>query len=303
MKNSIKLRNGVEMPPIGFGTDCTFIYVSRNVFIMMKQYLHDIFKERCYHIKRDSSLYRVVKKAPKYGFKLFDTASAYGQSERILGIGIKKHKRDELFITTKVSNEQQNAGDIRKAFENSCSRLKTDYIDLYLLHWPNPNTFVESWKQMEELYREGKVRAIGVCNFHKHHLEELEKHATILPMVNQFECHPLMNQNELRAYCKEKGIQVMAYTPTARMDIRLRHSESMNILTEKYRKSVAQIVLRWHYQLGNVPVVNTTKLKHLKENAEIFDFELSEADMHIINDININCRLRYNPDTCDYSKI
>lgn len=302
MKN-IKLRNGVEMPPIGFGTDCTFIYVSRNVFIMIKKYMHDIFKEKCYHLKRDFSLYGIVKKAPKYGCKLFDTASAYGQSERILGCGIKKYKREDVFISTKVSNMQQNTGNIRKAFESSSRRLKTDYIDLYLLHWPNPDTYIEAWKQMEELYKEGKVRAIGVCNFHKHHMEELEKHATILPMVNQFECHPLMNQEELRKYCKEKEIQVMAYTPTARMDKRLRNNEVMKSLAEKYGKSIAQIVLRWHYQLGNIPVVNTTKIKHLKENTDIFDFELSDKEIQAINEINIDCRLRYNPDTCDYTKL
>ena len=177
-----------------------------------------------------------------------------------------------------------------------------DYIDLYLMHWPVEGHYIKSWKIMEQLYREGKCKAIGVCNFNIHHLEELRKNAEIIPMVNQVECHPLFTQNELRKYCKEHGIQIMAYTSTARMDERLRKTCLVPI-AKKYNKTLAQIILRWHQQIGNIPIVNSTKKYHMKQNIDINGFTLNQEEIDLILDININSRLRFDPDNCDFSQL
>lgn len=299
----LKLSNGVVMPKVGFGTDCTFIFLSKNPFVTIKKYYIDIIKNNKYQLKRDKSLKKIVNHSVENGCYLFDTAHAYGQSERILGKALKHNLREEYFISTKVSNEQQRGGNIRAALESSLNRLNLDYIDLYLLHWPHPGLFQESWRQMEELYKEGLIRSIGVCNFHQHHLEELKKSAEIMPMVNQFECHPLMSQNELRQYCRDNGIQVMAYTPTARMNRGIMESETIKKIALAHNKGIAQVVIRWHIQSGNIPVINTTNEKHLIENMNVFDFELTQDEMDLIDGLNVNMRLRYNPDTCDYTKL
>lgn len=270
------LNNGVEIPVIGLGT------------FPMKRF----------------ELLKTVVTSTKYNYISFDTSSAYG-NERALGYALKVcgKKREEIFITTKLSNTQQRQGDVRKALMDSLKHLKTKYVDMYLMHWPNPETFIESWKQMEELYEEGLCRAIGVCNFHEHHIEDLLAVANVIPAVNQIELHPLLSQKPLREYCNSKGILVEAYSPLARMNEKLVKNPTMMALAEKYNKSVVQIILKWNLQSGIITIPKTSNKERLKANINIFDFIISDKDMEAIDAINQDYRVRHDPDNCDFSKL
>ena len=253
-------------------------------------------------LRIDVSLPKMIRGAMNCGCCFFDTSRAYGGSEYILGKTLKRYNRNEYVITTKVSNNYQYNDDVRGSLETSLSNLQMEYVDLYLLHWPVTDKYINSWKVLEELYDDGLCKAIGVCNCNIHHLETLEKNASISPMVNQIECHPLLTQNALREYCSERNIRVMAYTSTARMDERLNKTILVPI-AKKYNKSIAQIILRWHQQIGNIPIVNTSSLHHLKENYNISSFSLTDEEIQSITNININSRLRYDPDNCDFRQL
>ena len=246
----------------------------------------------------------IVRKAVNVGYCSFDTAAAYG-NEKWLGRGIQfcGRSRAELFITTKLSNRSQRTGDVRTALQNSMSRLGLKYLDLYLMHWPNPETYLESWKQMEALYREGLVRAIGVCNFHEHHLERLLEIADVVPAVNQVELHPLLSQPSLVEFCKKLGVTITAYSPLARMNGRLIENRPLIDIAKKYKKTVPQVILRWDCQNGIVSIPRSSNRSRLKQNISIFDFNLQEDEMDAINRLNINFRVRYDPDNCDFSKL
>lgn len=299
---TLKLYNGLNIPCIGFGTDRTFIYFRKNILAGGIAFLKDVTVGHRYYWKRDTSIVNIVEQAPNIGCSLFDTSSAYGQSERVLGHCLKKYPRSDFFLITKLSNQEQREGDVRKALFRSLKHLNTDSVDLYLMHWPQTGTFLDCWKQMEQLYKEGYAKSIGVCNFKEHHFEELMQVAEIKPMVCQIESHPLFPQNDMLMYCKKNNIQMMAYTPTGRMDVRIRENEALRIISRKNQKNIAQIVLRWHYQRGVIPIVNTTNINHLKDNMNIFDFSLNSSEMQVINGLDINCRLRYDPDTVDFTK-
>lgn len=274
--NNITLNNGIEMPLVGMGT---------------------------FPLK-GLKLALLVRKAVKLGYCSFDLASAYG-NEKWFGHGMKfcgKH-RSELFITTKLSNTDQRCGDIRYAFQNSLTRLGIKYLDLYLMHWPVPNLYLLSWKQMEVLYKEGLVRAIGVCNFHQHHLKNLLDIADVIPAVNQVELHPLLSQFDLVKFCKRAGIQVEAYSPVARMHDKLIMNEILVSIANQHQKTVPQIILRWDFQHGIVSVPKSSNPDRLKENISIFDFNLSDEEMKLIDLLNIDFRVRYDPDHCDFSKL
>jgi diketogulonate reductase-like aldo/keto reductase len=276
MNTNITLNNGVEMPWIGMGT----WPLNGWRFALL------------------------VRKAVKYGYHSFDLASAYG-NETWFGRGLKicGQKRADLFITTKLSNTDQRTKDVRTAFCNSLARLGLQYLDLYLMHWPVPDLFVSSWKQMEVLYKEGLVRAIGVCNFHQHHLEELLKTADVTPAVNQIELHPLLSQKPLVKFCKELGIQVEAYSPVARMHERLVKNETMVSLAAKYQKTVPQIILRWDFQNGIPSVPKSSNPERLKQNIHSLDFALSEEEVELVDNLNEDIRVRYDPDNCDFDKL
>ena len=274
--DKITLNNGVEMPLVGMGT----------------------------WPLNGWPLAVLVRKAVKLGYRSFDLASAYG-NEKWFGRGLKIcwKRRSKLFITTKLSNTDQGHGDVRVAFQNSLMKLGMKYLDLYLIHWPVPDVFVSSWKQMEVLYKEGLVRAIGVCNFHQHHLETLLNAADVVPAVNQFERHPLLSQPGLVKFCQDAGIQVEAYSPVARMHERLIRNETLVSLAARHKKTVPQIILRWDVQQGIMPVPKSSQPARLKENISIFDFTLSDEEMKAIDILNIDFRVRYDPDNCDFSKL
>ena len=155
---------------------------------------------------------------------------------------------------------------------------------------------------MEFLKKQGLCKSIGVCNCNIHHLEEIRKLGTIMPSVNEIECHPLFTQEKLRKYCKDNDIQVLAYTSTARFDDRLQNT-CLKSIAKKYNKDIVQIILKWHIQIGNIPIFNTTNRKRYVSNMDIFDFKLTNDEIKNINAININSRLRYDPDNCDFTKL
>lgn len=272
----VRLRNGVEMPMIGMGT-----------FPM-----------------NGLKLALTVRKAVRMGYCSFDTASAY-HNEKWLGRGIRfcGKSRADLFITTKLSNGDQRSGDVRTAFQNSLWRLGIEYLDLYLMHWPNPETYLKSWKQMEAFYKEGLVRAIGVSNFHETHLEKLIEIANVMPAINQVEMHPLLSQANLVEFCKERGIKIAAYSPLARMNDKLIKNKVLIDIAKKYKKTVPQIILRWDYQSQIISIPKSSNPVRLKQNISILDFSLSGEEIDSIDQLNINFRVRHNPDNCDFSKL
>ncbi|MGN0556388.1 MAG: aldo/keto reductase [Acutalibacteraceae bacterium] len=296
----ITLENGYKLPAIAYGSGILSRSYRGGIKSKLKK-ANDCFRYPQQY-RLNSGTAACLRTLLDSGFSMVDTSSAYGMSEQVIGEELKRFPRADARVITKLCNQDQFTGNVEQALKKSLSRLGMDYVDVYLMHWPVTDVYPENWKKMEDLYRRGLCKAIGVCNCHRHHLEEILKIAQIKPMINQIECHPLLTQDELREYCRQNGIQVMAYTPTARMDERLRKTVLVK-LAAKYHKSVAQIILRWHIQLGNIPVVNTLNPVHLAENANIFDFALSEAEMQEITAININSRLRYDPDNCDFSQL
>ena len=251
------LCNGIEMPSIGFGT-----YKSGN--------------------NEDTA--RIVKYALEIGYRQIDTASFYG-NEVGVGKGIKDSgiKREEIFLVTKLWNDDHGYEKTIKAFNKSLERLQVEYIDLYLIHWPNKLN-AETWRAFEYLYKIGKVKAIGVCNFKIGHLEELKATAEIMPMVNQIEIHPLSSKDTMLDYCNKNNIQLVAWSPIMRGKIF--SNELIIALAEKYKKTIAEIILRWHIQRGVIPIPKSSNEERIKENIDIFDFKISEEDMAIIDSLN-----------------
>lgn len=297
------LSNGVEVPDLCYGTSIVLLYRygTVNTHNTIKYWLKNAIKNQK-QFKLDISASKAIKSALRNNCRGFDTSRAYGGAEYVLGKALNRYERDKYFIVTKLRNKDQYNGNIRRAFEQSLSELGLEYVDLYLMHWPVTDLYIESWKQIERIYEEGLCRSIGVCNFNIHHLETLKSTANIKPMVNQFECHPLFTQDELRNYCKENDIQVMAYTSTGRMDDRLFKTPLVSI-AKSYSKTVAQIILRWHQQIGNIPIINTSNPKHMVENTDIYNFQLTDEEIDQILKININSRLRYDPDNCDFRRL
>lgn len=245
-----------------------------------------------WQIKDREIIKNLIKNAYEIGYCLIDTAAAYS-NERAIGRAVAEFgiPRDELLLSDKVWNTYRGYDKVREACKNSLKKLKTDYLDLYLIHWPaSPRLYpdwvsinAETWRGMESLYQEGVVRAIGVCNFKVHHLEELEKSAEIMPMVNQVECHPGMSQEKLVDYCREKGIMIEASSPLGNGQIL--ENEILRNIAREMGRSTAQICLRWGIQRGMSVIPKTTNPERLLENYRVFDFELSDGEMSLINDI------------------
>ena len=299
----IALSNNVEMPAIGNGPGImgySAKYVqNKSGFLYLSHRVYNKFWGRK---RKENKFVEAIEHSFQAGFTLLDYSAAYG-NEHLIGKAIKKSgiDRKHFFLTTRVSNKQQLTGNIREQFFKTLKKYQTDYVDLYMFHWPVTGVYLKTWKQMEQLYKEGYCRAIGVANCHRHHLEEIFKIADIVPQVNQFEVHPLFTQKPLIEYCKSKNIVVEAYTPIARFDDRLVRLPALKTIATKYNKTIIQVVLRWHIQNGIIPVVRSLNKKRQLENISIFDFELTRDEMQIIDDFNINSRLRYDPDHCDFS--
>lgn len=257
---------------------------------------------KIYYLKKSYSYRKSMISALRSGFRLIDYSAAYGNGQLIKdAIWQSKMKRDDLFITTRVSNRAQERNTVRDEFMKNLKGLGLDYVNLLQFHWPVTDLYLNTWREMEKLKDEGYVRHLGVANCHQHHLEEIFKICKYRPEVGQFEIHPLFTQKSLIQYYKDQGIVVEAYTPVARYDDRLIRLPLLKRLGQKYGKTVIQIVLRWHIQNGVIPIVRSLNAKHQHENINIFDFELSDEEMRFIDGININSRLRYDPDNCDFS--
>lgn len=248
-----------------------------------------------YKATGENEVERAIYYATKAGYRLIDTASAYGNEDGV-GRGVKQCSvsRDELFITTKIWNNAQRLGDIDGAFNRSLERLMTDYVDLYLIHWPVPGCYLQTWDKISTFYHEGRARSIGVSNFEIRHLKELESVSDIVPAVNQIEFHPYLYQKELVEYCQSRGIAVQAYAPLARgayLD-----DDVMCVLATKYGKTPAQIGLRWILQKGVAIIPKSTQEERIINNAQLFDFEIEEEDMAIIDTLNKNQKYSGIPD-------
>lgn len=272
LQDTTTLHNGVKMPWFGLG----------------------VFK-----VKEGSEVVDSVKAALKHGYKSIDTAAVYKNEEGV-GQALKEAgvAREELFITTKVWNSDQGYESTLQAFETSMKKLGLDYLDLYLIHWPVAGKYKETWKALEKLYKDGRVRAIGVSNFHIHHLKDLMADAEIKPMVNQVEYHPHLAQTELLEFCKAEGIQMEAWSPL-KQGVLLTEPTIVEI-AKKHDKSPAQIILRWDLQNGVVTIPKSIKEHRIIENADIFDFELSSEDMGRLNSLNKDDRIGADPDNFDF---
>jgi len=239
-----------------------------------------------------------VKTALENGYRLIDTAAIYG-NEVGVGMTIKGSgiSREDLFVTTKLWNDHQGYDSTLQAFDDSLQRLGMDYIDLYLIHWPMPGLgkFVESWRAMERLYEDKRVRAIGVSNFKPEHLRELLKTATIVPSVNQIELHPKLQQRETRNFCEEQGIKIESYSPIMRGS-ELLNDPVLTRLADKHQKTPAQIVLRWHIQNDLIVIPKSVTPARIQENIDIFDFALDKEDMDAIAGMNEDMRIGIDPD-------
>ena len=276
LKDTTTLHNGVNMPWFGLG----------------------VFK-----VEEGPELVNAVKTAIKHGYRSIDTAAIY-ENETGVGQGIQEGlkeagiTREDLFVTSKVWNSDLGYESTIAAYEASLERLGLDYLDLYLIHWPVEGKYKDAWRALETLYKEGRVKAIGVSNFQIHHLEDLMKDAEVKPMVNQVERHPRLTQKELQAFCQEHGIQLEAWSPL--MQGQLLDNDVLQGIADKHGKSVAQVILRWDLQQGVVVIPKSTKEHRIVENADVFDFELSKEEMETIDGLNQDHRVGPDPDNFDF---
>lgn len=264
--NGIELSNGFNMPLIGLGM---------------------------WQVEEGPLMDAAVRAALDAGYRHFDTAQAY-YNEHLVGESLAKYgKRQDYFLTTKLSNRNQVS--VEKAFEESLEKLQTDYVDLFLMHWPSPwrGTYVDAWKCMVRLLNDGRAKSIGVSNFKRNHLENIIQATGVVPMVNQVERHPLYQQNKLSAYCREKGIVMEAYSPLATGHME-EFAPDVTPVAKKHGKSVAQIVLRWHLQTGWAAIPKSVNPGRIAENIDVFDFALDDDDMRLL--ASLDAGKRFLPD-------
>lgn len=279
IKDCYILSNGNKIPCLGFGT---------------------------WKLPEADTTVDIIKTAIDCGYRHIDSAYSY-HNEKSVGKAVRTSglKRNELFVTTKRSNYSHGYEETMKEFEESMNNLDIDYVDLYLIHWPRPIAIRDSWKEFnegswkafEELYKAGKVKAIGVSNFLDTHLDVLLETATIAPMVNQLELHPRYVQRDVVKYCKERKMIVEAWSPLISGDF---DNPVLKEISGKYNKSVAQILLRWSIQHGFLPLPKSTKRERMIENTNIFDFHLSEEDIKAIKALESLGRIGAHPDTAEF---
>lgn len=276
LQDTVTLHNGVKMPGFGLG----------------------VFK-----VEEGPELVNAVKIAIKHGYRSIDTAAIYGNEEGV-GRGIREGlkeagiSRENVFVTSKVWNADLGYDATIAAYETSLKKLGLDYLDLYLIHWPVEGKYKETWRALETLYKEGKVKAIGVSNFQVHHLKDLMEDAKIKPVINQVEYHPRLTQKELQAFCEKHHIQLEAWSPL--MQGELLNNEVLTEIANKHNKSVAQVILRWDVQNGIITIPKSTKEHRIVENASIFDFELTKEEIERIDELNQNHRVGPDPDNFDF---
>jgi 2,5-diketo-D-gluconate reductase A len=270
----IMLNNGQQIPQFGFGV---------------------------FQIEPEDTVEAVVT-ALQAGYRHIDTAEGYG-NEKQVGEAIAKSgvDRSDVFITSKLSNDAHLPDDARLAFEETLEALGTDFVDLFLIHWPLPTRYdgdyVSTWKTLEEFYRDGRARSIGVSNFQPHHLRRLHSESEVPPAVNQIEVHPYLTQEDVRTFCAEHQIAIEAWSPIAQGQV-LGDPEIVTI-AERTGKSPAQVVLRWHIERGDIVFPKSVTPTRIRENVDIFDFELSAQDMETISALNKDMRTGPDPDTFD----
>ena len=267
IKDSTLLNNGEKMPWLGFGV---------------------------FQIDDGQEVEQAVMTALEIGYRSIDTATVYG-NERGVGTAIQKSgiPREDIFLTTKVWNDDLRKKRTMEAFEESLERLETDYVDLYLVHWPVADCYKETWQVIEEIYQSGRAKAIGVSNFQIHHLEDVLRDSQVVPTVNQVEFHPFLVQPELLKFCKSHQIQVEAWSPLVAGQIV--NDPTAQKLAEKYGKTPAQIALRWDLQHEVVTIPKSIHANRIAENSQIFDFELSEADMNVLDALDEGKRVGPDP--------
>ncbi|WP_010529300.1 aldo/keto reductase [Lentibacillus jeotgali] len=268
--NYVTLNNGLEMPQLGFGV---------------------------WQVP-DEEATPAVSKALEAGYRSIDTATLYGNENGVgKAIADSGVSREELFITTKVWNRDQGYENTLKAFDESMEKLGLDYVDLYLIHWPMPevDNYVKTYKAMEKLYHDGRVKAIGVCNFNVDHLQRLLDECDVVPAVNQVECHPYLQQKEVKEFCQEHNIYVEAWSPLMNGKDILQNDVIQRI-AEKHDKTPAQVILRWHLQSDVIVIPKSVTPSRIEENFNAFDFELSEEDMRKIGELDQGKRNGPDPD-------
>lgn len=262
------LHNGIEMPRFGLGV---------------------------YKMDDPEVAYNSIIKALDTGYIAVDTAAFYNNEQQV-GEALRASdlKREDLFITSKVWNTDQGYDETLRAFEKTLRALNTDYLDLYLTHWPVPEKFTETYRAIERLYDEKLIKSTGVSNHEIHHLEKLFTTANIKPMVNQIELHPYLSQVELRNFCKTNDIVITAWSPLGRGKVL--QDETIKAIGEKYGKSIAQTIIRWHLQSDHIVIPKSVTPSRIEENANVFDFELTAEDMATIDALNRNERFGSHPD-------
>jgi 2,5-diketo-D-gluconate reductase A len=243
-----------------------------------------------------------VEQALALGYRHIDTATGYSNEAQV-GQAIKASgvPRDEIWLTTKLVNADHRSGDVEAAFERSLAWLDTDYVDLYLIHWPLPkqNKYVATWKQLEKFYADGRAHAIGVSNFQISHLEKLLASADVVPALNQVELHPRFQQRELRAFLDSHNIRTEAWGPLGQGRFDLGELAPLTDAAAAHGKSPAQVILRWHIQEGTIAIPKGSSVEHQRANLDIFDFELSQAEVAAIQGLDLGHRLAGDPDVVD----
>ncbi len=270
---TIRLNNGVEIPQLGFGT---------------------------YQIKPDETKEAVLA-ALEVGFRHIDTAEMYG-NEKQVGEAVRASglDRGEVFVTSKLNNGFHAYGDALKAFNQTLEDLGFDYLDLFLIHWPLPavGDYVETWRAMEEIYRSGRAKAVGVSNFHREHLRRLLEETETVPAANQIEAHPYLTQDDLRAFDAEHDIATEAWSPIAQGKVL--GDPTITRIAERHGRTPAQVTLRWHLQRGDIVFPKSVKRARMEENFDLFDFELTEDEIGEISRLNRDERVGPDPDTFNW---
>lgn len=272
---NIVLNNGTEIPEIGYGV---------------------------FRVEEGKALEEAVKTAIQLGYRSIDTAAIYG-NEKSVGNGIRLAieegivQREELFITSKVWNDGLTYDETIQAYEETLKKMDLDYLDLYLIHWPGQDKYLEVWKALETLYKEGRIKAIGVSNFQVHHLETLLPQAEVTPVINQIEFHPKLTQEKVRAYCLEHNIQVEAWSPL--MNAELLNDKKVQEIAEKHNKSAAQVILRWDLQHGVITIPKSMTPSRMQENISL-DFFLTEDEMSHLDGLNEDLRSGPHPDEFNF---